>query len=258
MKLASQLTFLSSIILFTGLWAESSLPIEPESKEHQERVLRRTSTEHAEIKQLLKQQRAAEKQAEEEIPLSTAPTKKEVTTSEFRFASRQELPKYLLTSACGYYLPDYTHWLSNIGPNGHLIDMEDGTRWEIASGDIYRLNSWRLNDPIVVTPNYSWFSSGDFYITNQNTNTSVRADLVVSPIAFGPYSHWIIGIDHNAGRVYLENGTSWTMSSGDYFVYRTWEVNDHIIIGYNDSFLSAYDRILINFNMDSYVRAKQY
>ncbi len=256
MKSSHYLTLLSTLILTTASWANEPLPTETVPQPHQERVIRRTSPQDAELKLFMRQQRATEQRAEEETAETQASTKKEVKRSDFIFASAKQRASIHLTST--YYVPDYTHWLSAVGLSGHTLDMEDGTRWEVMSSDSYRLNSWRLNDPIVVTPNYSWFASGDFYITNQNTNTYVRADLVVSPIAFGPYSHWIIGIDHSKGHVYLENGTTWKMSSGDYFVYRNWDVNDHIIMGYNDSLISTYDRILINFNMDSYVRAKQY
>lgn len=257
MKRLTYLPLLTSLFFFSSSWAEESQPQEITPSVSEERIERRSAALSPEQKRQLKQKRAAEKEEESSQFVKKARHFIDPLESEFTLAPRNSLAEVSLTTFA-YYIPDYTHWLSAVGVNGHTLDMEDGTRWEIHPSDTFRLNSWRLNDPIVISPNYSWCSSGDFYITNQNTNTAVRADLVVSPIAFGPYSHWIIGIDYTNGQVYLENGTTWSMSEGDFFVYRNWAVNDHIIMGYNDSFFSPYDRILINFNMDSYVRAKQY
>jgi hypothetical protein len=257
MKRFTYLPLLTSLLFLSSSWAEESQPQETSLPVSEERIERRSAALTPEQKLQLKQKRAAEKEDESSNFVKKARLTNHRLESEFMLAPRNALPQVSLANYA-YYIPDYTHWLSGVGLNGYTLDMEDGTRWDIHPSDTFRLNSWRLNDPIVISPNYSWCSSGDFYITNQNTNTAVRADLVVSPIAFGPYSHWIVSIDYTNGHVYLENGTTWCMSEGDFFVYRNWAVNDHIIMGYNDSFFSPYDRILINFNMDSYVRAKQY
>ncbi|MBS0652846.1 MAG: hypothetical protein JSR39_04875 [Verrucomicrobia bacterium] len=174
--------------------------------------------------------------------------------SQFRFAPRiAEKAQFQLAA-----YPTNCHWLTSISDTGRTIEMEDGSHWEIVTADQYVLNFWRRSDSLVVTPNYNWFSTGDYYITNKSNNTYVRANLYIGPMAFGQYSHWIVAIDHVSGHVTLENGVTWCIASKDAYIFREWEVNDHIILGVYDAWFNSFDHILINVNMDSHVRAKQY
>ncbi len=174
--------------------------------------------------------------------------------SQFRFAPR--MAGKLQFQLASY--PTYCHWLLSISDTYKTIEMEDGSHWEIVSADDYILTYWRRNDNLVITPNYNWFSTGDYYITNKSNNTYVRANLYIGPMKFGQYSHWIISIDHVTGHVTLENGITWCVAAKDANVFKEWEVNDHIILGVYDTWCNSFDHILINVNMDSHVRAKQY
>lgn len=153
--------------------------------------------------------------------------------------------------------PTYAHhWLISAAYDGSIVELEDGSNWKLAPN--YSVFSWKVGDPMVITPNHSWLSDYNYYVVNKFTGSYVAADLIVGPIAFGPYTHWVIGIDYTSGHVYLENGTTWTISSSDNFIFRDWAINDTIIIGANDSWFSSYDSILINVNMNNYVRARTY
>lgn len=173
---------------------------------------------------------------------------------QFRFAPRMaEKPQFELAS-----YPTYCHWLTSISDTSRTIEMEDGSHWEVVSADQYVLNYWRRSDSLVITPNYNWFSAGDYYITNKSNNSYVRANLYIGPMAFGEYSHWILSIDHASGHLTLENGVTWCVAGKDASIFREWEVNDHIILGVYDAWFNSFDHILINVNMDSHVCAKQY
>jgi hypothetical protein len=52
--------------------------------------------------------------------------------------------------------------------------------------------------------------------------------------------------------------THWDISSGDASMLREWAPNDYVIIGYNSGWDSSCECILINVNMNSTVRAKQF
>lgn len=160
--------------------------------------------------------------------------------------------------AAGYSYSFHCHQLMNIGANGRCIEMEDSSQWEVAASDTYVVGGWRPNDSLIITPNYSWFSSYDYCITNKSNNTHVKANMYVGPVAFGPYSHWIVDIDYFGGHVYLENQMTWCVNPADSAILSDWAVNDHIIIGFYDTWFSPSDHILINVNMDDHVRAKQY
>ena len=156
--------------------------------------------------------------------------------------------------------PISCHWLVSLSDTNRSLEMEDGSHWEIPYSEAYIVNTWRREDPLVITPNYWWFSSYDYYITNKSTNTYVQANLhpQYGPIAFGPYSHWIVDIDYFGGHVYLENQMVWCVSPEDAYLLRDWVINDHIILGVNDSWFSSYDHILINVATDDHVRVRQY
>ncbi|MBI3236488.1 MAG: hypothetical protein HYZ48_02095 [Chlamydiales bacterium] len=143
------------------------------------------------------------------------------------------------------------HWLAYVSEKGRLLQLEDGSYWEVTSSDRYVLNYWEMEDQLVITPNYNLFSPGDYFITNKTDNTYVRANLHTGPEMFGPHSHWIIAIDHTSGHITLENGTTWCVYSNDQRIFSDWEVNDHIIIGLYDNWLHTFDHTLINANMGS-------
>lgn len=176
--------------------------------------------------------------------------------SQFMLAPRQmTLPNYALAS---YVFPVNCHWLISIADGYRSVELEDGSHWEVAPGDTYTLRNWRREDSLVITPNYSWLSSYDYYITNKNTNTYVNANLFVGPLAFGPYSHWITEIDHFRGYIYLENQMVWCVNPQDSHIFKDWAPKDHVIFGLSDSWISPFDHILINVNMDNHIRVKQY
>src|SRR5579863_8137993 len=60
--------------------------------------------------------------------------------SQFMFAPRRIAPLEL--KRVSYASPVNCHWLLNIADNGHTIQLEDESRWEISPADIYVLRSW--------------------------------------------------------------------------------------------------------------------
>jgi len=158
-----------------------------------------------------------------------------------------------------YALPTDHHWIRWIADNSRVIQMEDESCWEVGFFDSYTLNKWKQGDPLVITPNHSWFGSFDYYITNERNNTYVQANLSKQgPRLFGDYSHWITDINYVHGYIYLENQTVWSVAPEDRHKISHWTIDDSIVFGLYDTWVSPYDHILINWNMDDYVRVKQY
>lgn len=149
--------------------------------------------------------------------------------------------------------PGAFHRAVNISVFGDSIEFEDGSIWTVYSGDAYKTLNWLPSDLIVITPNHAWFSVYNFRLTNQNTGVSVETNLTLGPIYNAPFTHWITAIDYYNDVVYLEDGTIWNMSYFDDSIVRKWVVNDTVIIGINDSWLSSSrPNILINVNMLNY------
>lgn len=139
---------------------------------------------------------------------------------------------------------------------GDQVELEDGSIWSVASGDSYKTLNWYTSDLIVVTPNHEWFSSYMFRMHNQNTNVSVKCNLLLGPIYNGIFTHWIIAINYYTQEIWLEDGSIWQVTGFDSSTFSKWLANDTVILGVNDGFLSSSKpNILINVNTLTYVRA---
>lgn len=211
-----------------------------------------------ELREQIEKQRAYEHNAENAVnaqqTLRKASYKFSEASSPFQLAPRQLMNSPQITLAAAY--PINGHWLASIADNYRSIEIEDGSHWEIATADAFILRNWRRDDTLVITPNYNWFSSYDYYIVNKSRNTYVKANLYIGPIAFGQFSHWIV--DMRGDHIFLENQMIWSFHPDDGNIVKHWAINDHIILGVYESWLSPYDHILINVNMDNHVRVKQY
>jgi hypothetical protein len=62
----------------------------------------------------------------------------------------------------------------------------------------------------------------------------------------------------NTKKVYLSNESCWMVADADMGIFKDWRTNDQIIIGSSNSWFSSYDAILINPQMNNFVRAKTY
>lgn len=145
--------------------------------------------------------------------------------------------------------------LHSLGITGETIEFADGSVWIVNARDAYKTANWLLSDLIVVTPNRSWFSSYNFRLTNQDTGVSVQANLSLGPIYNSSCTHWIIAIDYYNHIIYLEDGSTWSMSYCDDSTIKKWVINDTVIIGINDGWQSySKPNILINVNMLNYAR----
>ncbi|MGK5595523.1 MAG: hypothetical protein ACSNEK_09255 [Parachlamydiaceae bacterium] len=151
---------------------------------------------------------------------------------------------------------------------GDSIELNDRSVWLIASSDTKTAMNWLRQQEMalanggpglsmVITPNHSWFSSYQFCLTEQTTGTSVKANLYLGPLYNGLFTHWIVAINYYTQEICLEDGSLWKLSGLDAGVYNHWLINDTVIIGVNDGFLSSSKpNILINVNALTYSRAK--
>ena len=163
------------------------------------------------------------------------------------------------------YSPQLYHWIDCFIQD-NIIKIEDGSEWIFDKTEGYIVRSWRAGDTIVISPKGSWLwgSNYNYVLTNKELGTSVNVKPFLGPIAFGPLTSWVVGIDYNLGHIYLLSGqgerTVWEVSNADIDFFKEWAVNDTVIIGENANWLwwfSSYNSIIINVNMNHYVRARQ-
>lgn len=166
------------------------------------------------------------------------------------------------TQMVSYSHAMHRHYLIGVSYDGRFIDTEDGSRWEIAPSDAYKVLRWRGDETYLITPNDNWLYSSEYpyTIVNQQRGSSARSKLILGPSSEGENVHWIINYDPYLRLVYLENGTVWNVAEDDYPYFARWQVNHIVIIGNYSPwfyFFYPYDSILINVNMNHYVHAKQ-
>jgi len=167
---------------------------------------------------------------------------------------------------CGFVFDRYpsmnysstVHWLAGASAQGDALEIEDGSVWKISSYDSYKILSWRMDDPILITQNTRWFSSYNYKIVNRATGTSIEANLFLGPLEFGLFTKYVEFIDWTMGDVVLSDGTHYQISNYDSSLLRDWEAGDAVIVGYNSGWDSNCESILINVNMNHFIRGKQF
>ena len=159
-------------------------------------------------------------------------------------------------------LPDDLHLAADICHGSCVLTLEDFSEWKVSEHDQSELFSWYARDaviPVVITPNY--FSTRySYYLTNQNTGSYVKANLVGAPLRNSEEAITITGFDrygHEKSSIYLSNGTFWLVSSCDLSLTKNWYVDDLVIIGKNSEWFSFNTHILINIHTNTYVRAQR-
>lgn len=169
---------------------------------------------------------------------------------------------YIFDSYPTTYYPASIHWLSAVAAFGDSVELEDGSTWKVSSYDQYKANNWRAEDPLVITQNHRWFSKYNYRIINKTSGAAVEANLYFGPIKNGPHTLYVTSIDSVKNTINAINGkneiTHWEVCAKDWLAFSDWDLNDAIIVGYNSGWDSSYECILLNVNMDNFVRAKQF
>lgn len=135
---------------------------------------------------------------------------------------------------------------------GEFVELEDGSFWEVESGDRYKTLNWLTGDTLIIKRNSEWFKSHKYRLINVTTGVEVRVNLYLGPVYNGIYTNWIVAIDQTKGNLLLQDGSLWQLSFAESSEYRNWLSNDTIIIGVNDGwFMGTYPNLLINVNTNN-------
>ena len=160
---------------------------------------------------------------------------------------------YYTTHNGAFHHPYLVAW------DGSSVELADGSIWSVSSDDRWATLNWLTGDIIVIIPNHNLFSVYEYKLVNINTGVNVKVNLSLGPIYNGVYTHWIVAVDQLFGDVVLEDGSRWKMSSWDSSITSKWFLNDTIIIGINDGWLSSSNpNMLINVNTNSHANGYCY
>lgn len=178
------------------------------------------------------------------------------------------------------YSPNVYHTIDAF-PQETIIKLEDGSEWIFDPKDSFIARSWQARkvDParnetqphtVVLSPKnnwLNWFSGSSNYVyvlQNKDVGSSIDVNPFRGPARDGEFTIWIIGIDFYLGQIHVANAQDersvWEISSTDFYLFKDWTVNDAIIFGENSNWLwwlSSYNHIIINVNMNHFVRARQ-
>ncbi|MFI5333859.1 MAG: hypothetical protein ACHQT8_01680 [Chlamydiales bacterium] len=170
---------------------------------------------------------------------------------------RPEQSAEAVTPDANFY-PLHCGWLNNKFIANDAISLGDRSQWRVAHETLDILADWVTGDPIVVSPNYTPLSPFPYWIKNVRTDKSVMASLFLGSEEFGKNSHWIIHIDSENQRLFLENRLGFEVDQRDKEKFADWAYKDTVIIGTSNTWFTPYDYILINTARNQYVRVKIY
>lgn len=156
------------------------------------------------------------------------------------------------------YFSQGMHCVSAVDAFGNSLELEDGSVWQISPYDAPKVAHWKSQDPILITQNHRWFSKYNYRLINQTTGAVLESNLHLGPIKNGIYTRYIMSIDLSRGEVVLSDHTRWQISSLDECSFQDWMLYDAVIIGYNSGWDSNSEGLLINVNMNQWVRAAQF
>ena len=181
--------------------------------------------------------------------------------SDFGFLQEEEARfGYLFDSYPPVYFPVSAHWLSSVSVTGDSLELEDGSMWKISHYDGRKVLSWRLNDPLIITQNHRWFSNYKYRIINQHTGGILEANLFLGPVVYGEHTLYVCALDAFEDLLLIDSRgeiTRWEIASNDRWIFQNWALNDAVIIGQNSGWDADYECILINININEFVRARQ-
>ena len=154
------------------------------------------------------------------------------------------------------------HFIKGINYQTNVIITEEGAHWKIASGQYNAsiLSYWLVNDSVTIKPNYDYsnYSNEPYEIKSQISGQRRPVELLVGPELYSAHTLWITGYNMCGKKVYVSNASCWRVADADMGIFRDWQPHAQIIIGSSNSWFSSYDAILINPQMNNFVRAKTY
>ncbi len=139
------------------------------------------------------------------------------------------------------------HYAVNVSPMGDIIELQDGSVWQISEEDRKIVKEWLRSDTLNLIPNDNWFSSYDYQLKNLITLTNARVNLFLPPLLDSPYTYRIQQIDYEQNELTLSDGSDWEMSWFDDKIIAKWKPDDMVILGYNDGWWKSFNPyILLN------------
>jgi hypothetical protein len=175
---------------------------------------------------------------------------------------------YLIKPINQFYYSPQTRFIYSKEVNGDCIILDDGSEWRIYNGQRVVRENWWKDDPIVVSPSqWPFFTGCRFYITNLRDGNWVHAEIINTPIANGPFTNVIIGIDSVYGKICLADGrgieTFWEVHPEDISLIQGWKLYQHVFLGMSYDPINTknvyytFDSMLFNIEKNHFIKARR-
>lgn len=149
--------------------------------------------------------------------------------------------------------PYEVHFPRKIAYYGDIIELEDGSKWDIRYSHQKKTVKWRMSDTIAIELNTKNLeNSWSFRLHNLTRDNYAMANLVLGP--YYDTALWVAEMNFNAGALALGDGSVWEVLPADRGVMKGWRYNDTVMIGI-DTTGSQARNILVNVNTMTYVSA---
>ena len=147
------------------------------------------------------------------------------------------------------------HWLVIMIDEN--LELEDGSIWQLDNWKGWKMDDWRADDALIITQNPAWYSTFRYQVINQNSGAFLPVNLQVGPSLSNNLTLTISAIDTTQSQLTLSDNSEWFISNRDLQIFSDWLVDDTIIVGLNIGWDASCENILINRNMDNFIRAQK-
>ncbi|MGR3973978.1 MAG: hypothetical protein QRY72_05380 [Candidatus Rhabdochlamydia sp.] len=150
--------------------------------------------------------------------------------------------------------PGVFHKIHHINLDDRVVDLEDGSRWNISKTTLVK--GWEKSKNLMITQNHSNFSTSRYALVNADLKLAVPASLIREPAPAHGVAY-VKSVDRVNDIVTLSDGRNWIVHSSDRGTLSKITEHDRIIVGANtgeNREKSPY--ILINTSNNHYVRAQ--
>ena len=150
------------------------------------------------------------------------------------------------------------HEFEYISQTTHCVCLDDDTQWK--AENLNTVKRWREGNQIWIMADRGWKEAVDANVTylyrlaNKDKNSSVAVNPFLGPKM--SKSKQLICFDPERLYGSLTDGSEWMITREDADLFQEWRTGHTVIIGIYDRWFTSYDYILINVDLNHYIRAK--
>lgn len=146
----------------------------------------------------------------------------------------------------------FDHRIINLSTD-NKIQIEDGSIWAVDEKDKDKIELFQ-NVDLSFRADESWLNSECYcYFVNNTTGDKMLVTLVSSPEGYNQNTHWVSYLEPKKSILFLDNGAIFSLYDNDREYFKNWLVDDFVITGDYQSWLSRGRHILFNYRTKEFI-----